>query len=437
MPKIHKNLQILFTSKSLSHFGGLYLLQQFFQKFKLRSLISRAMQPRQRNTRYTISDSLLSLLYPLVLGFNRIETTFLLKRNNVFHYITGLSVYPNPTTIRRFVRRFAEENLNSFMKLHDQLRTYFLQLSSAPSSVIFDLDTTVLTVFGHQEGAKVGFNPKKRGRPSYQPLLCFEGKTKDCWEGEFLSGNIHPASVAVSFLERCFQKLPSFVREIRVRGDAAFYDHEIIEFIGSKRSHFTLAARITKPMQNILRGLKYRAISPRLSVAEFEYQPWRWKQSQRFVVIRRPLPEEPSWQLSLFKMGDYTYRVIVTNLSLEPLNLWRFYNLRSTIELIIRQLIEAYALSKIPTREFITNIGYFQVVLFSYNLLNWFKRLCLPSEWQNLTLQTIRNRLLLIPAEFVRPEGTATLKMPNSFPYQKEFLQTLKNIERLKLNKIV
>ncbi len=220
-----------------------------------------------------------------------------------------------------------------------------------------------------------------------------------------------------------------------MRADAAFYDHEIIEFIVSKQSSFAIVARITKPIQNILRGLRYQEISPRLVFAEFEYKPWRWKQSQRYIVIRRPIPEEPSWQLSLFKMANYTYRVIVTNLSLEPLNLWRFYNRRATGELIIQQLIEAYALGKIPTKEFVANEGYFQTVLFSYNLLNWFKRLCLPLQWQNLTLQTIRNRLLLIPAEFIRPKGIPTLKMPNSFSYQKVYMQTLRNIERLKLNR--
>jgi hypothetical protein len=39
------------------------------------------------------------------------------------------------------------------------------------------------------------------------------------------------------------------------------------------------------------------------------------------VVIRRLQPEEPSEQLTLFKLGRYHYQVLVTNLSLQPLNL--------------------------------------------------------------------------------------------------------------------
>jgi len=55
------------------------------------------------------------------------------------------------------------------------------------------------------------------------------------------------------------------------------------------------------------------------------------------VVIRRPQPEELSEQLTLFKLGRFHYQVLVTNLPLQPLNLWRFYNDRAGIELVIRQ----------------------------------------------------------------------------------------------------
>ena len=50
----------------------------------------------------------------------------------------------------------------------------------------------------------------------------------------------------------------------------------------------------------------------------------RRQHTAHFVVIRRPVPEEPSAQLHLFRMGGYSYQVLVTNLSLTPLHLWRF-----------------------------------------------------------------------------------------------------------------
>ena len=420
MPKSHQNVGLSFDGKSLTHFGGLYLLQQFFQKIGFRSVLAQSIRFRQRNTHYTISDSILAILYPILLGLGRIETTRLLQQNGVFQYLTGLPSYPDPTSLRRFLRRLGVQGLPALARLHDRLRSDFI---AHPSSVIFDIDTTVLTVYGSQDVAKVGFNPKKRGRPSYQTLLCFEGKTRD---------DVHPAPRTVALLDQSLQKLPSSVRTVRLRADSAFYTHEIPAFLAEQRAFYVLVGRITRPMRNRLKGLHYQDISPRLSVAEFEYQPWGWKRLQRFIVVRRPIPEEPSWQMSLFKMGGYTYRLFVTNLSLKPLHLWRFYNQRATGELIIRELVEAYALGKIPRRDWPSNQAYFHLVLFAYNLLNWFKRFCLPPEWQRLNLQTIRNRLLLVPAELVRPQGRPTLKLPASFPHEKVYRQTLVNIRRLK-----
>lgn len=434
MPKTHKNIPIFFSNAGLTHYGGLYLLQQFFQSIKLRSALTQTIRFRQLNNLYSISDSILAILYPIILGLGRIETNILLQQNGVFQYLASLPTYPDPTTLRRFLERFGSRGLTAFQNIHDRFRDYFLMKPDPLSSVIFDLDTKVLTVYGQQEGAKVGFNPKKRGRPSYQPLLCFEGKTGDIWEGIYLPGDIHPAPHTIDILERSISKLPSGIREIRMRGDSAFYDHTIAEYLQEVPAFYAIVARITKPIQHYFGSLRYEEIFPGFWVSEFEYKPWRWKTSQRFIVVRRLIPEKPSWQLSLFKMAGYTYHVIVTNLSLKPLNLWRFYNQRATGELIIRELLEAYTLGKIPTKQWASNQAYFHLVLFAFNLINWFKRLCLPTDWQRLNLQTIRNRLFLVPAQLVRSQGKPALSLPNSYPYAKTFTQILRNIKNVHEN---
>jgi hypothetical protein len=59
--------------------------------------------------------------------------------------------------------------------------------------MIFDLDSTVLTLYGRQELAAVGYNPMKKGRKSYHPLLCFDGLRKDYWQGELRAGDAQGA----------------------------------------------------------------------------------------------------------------------------------------------------------------------------------------------------------------------------------------------------
>lgn len=428
-----KSVTVSFSAQTLTHFGGVVLLQQFFQRLGLRRSLTRSIRFTQRNHRYSVSESLLALIYPNLLGLGRIETTRLLKHNGVFQHLTGLPVYPDPQTLRRFLSRFGEAGLGAFRQLHDRMRRRMISLPHSPTRMIFDLDSTILTVYGRQERAKVGFNPKKHGRPSYMPLLCVEAQTGDCWEAEYHPGDTNVCSVTIPLWEATCAKVPPQVKTLRIRADAAFFDHEIIEAFEAHQAAYVIVARLSRRLQQRIAAARYHPVSASTSVAEFSYQPLGWRWPRRFVAVRRVVPDEPSWQLSLFRIGNYTYRAFVTNLDLTPLNLWRFYNDRAEAELVIREMKEAYALGKIPTGEWEANRAYFHLVVFSYNLLNWFRRFALPPTWQHLTLQTIRHRLLLVPAELVRPQRRPILKLPRNFPYQDEFLSTLDRIKRRKL----
>ncbi len=306
-------------------------------------------------------------------------------------------------------------------------------LPEPPSRVIFDVDSTVLVVYGKQEQARIGYNPVKRGRPSYHPLLCFEGHSRDFWHGELRPGDAHTAAGVLDLLKACFVKVPAGVRSLIVRADKGFYDHGLVEWLEAHKASFVIVARLTGPIKRRLAHLRYTIPSPGVEVAEFRYQPTRWRRSYRFVVIRRPQPEEPTEQLTLFKLGRYHYQVLVTNLPLQPLNLWRFYNDRAGIELVIRQLKGDYALGRIPSHHFLANETYFHLLLLAYNLINWFKRLCLPPEFQNATLQTLRQNILLMPAQLVRSGNRLRLNLPASGHREAAWLHALRTIERLRL----
>ena len=384
MKRSPKNLYISFSGKSLTHFGGLHLLQKYFQKIKLRSLLTQYMHFFQRNNRYTIAEEMLALMYPISLGLGRIETTHLLRHNGVFQYLTGLPTYPNPTTIRRFLLRMAPLALTKLRRLHDRLLGAMILKPTPPRRVILDLDSTVLTLYGKQEMARIGYNPMKRGRPSYHPLLCCNGITKDFWHGELRPGNVPTAAGVLDLLESVFAKLPRSIKSVTIRADKGYYDHKTIEYLEPRQALFIIVAKLTRPIKAKLSALHYRRYSSGTETAEFMYQPTNWKKKYRFIVIRRPIPEEPSEQLLLFSMGSYNYQVLVTNLKQTPLNAWKFYNGRAGVELIIKELKGDYPLAKIPTKRFAANEAYFHILLFSYNLINWFKRLCLPKEFKKI-----------------------------------------------------
>jgi Transposase DDE domain group 1 len=428
-----RKLRLIFGSVSLTHYGGVYLLHRFFSRLRLKKLLTQQARLIQRNNRYSVGEMLLALLYPMILGLERIETTQLLRQNGVFQYLTGLPSYPDATTLRRFLLRVAPVALPRLRALHEQFLQRMTITPHRPTRLIFDVDSTVLVVYGQQEQARRGYNPIKRGRPSYHPLLCFEGQSKDFWHGELRPGDVHTASGTLNLLTACLAKIPSGIRSVIVRADKGFYDHALIAWLEEQQVGFVIVARLTAPIKRKLTHLRYVSPSPGVEVAEFRYQPTRWPHAYRFVVIRRPQPEEPAEQLTLFKLGRYHYQVLVSNLSLQPLNLWRFYNDRAGIELLIKQLKGDYALGSIPTRHFFANETYFHLLLFAYNLVNWFKRLCLLDDLQNATLQTLRHRIFLMPAQLRRTANRPRLVLPASGRREAAWKYALQQINKLKL----
>lgn len=428
-----RRIRVVFTGDHLTRFGGVFLLHRFLQRLQLRRRFREDVRFPQRNNTYSIPEMLLALLYPIVLGLGRIETTELLQRNGVFQTLTGLPAYPNPTALRRFLRRFALRGLPKFRRLHDRLLAQLCQRPHPLRRVLFDLDSTVLTLYGHQEKARIGYNPRKRGRPSYHPLVCFEGQTRDCWHGELRPGDAYTATGTVWLLRACFAKLPATVRQIRVRADVGFYNYKIVRAIEARRAKCVIVARLTPPLKRLIPGLRYTEVRHGLAVAECQYQPHGWPQPYRFVVVRKTLPEEETAQTTLFTLGRYSYHAFVTNFRIRPLAVYRFYNDRAAVENIIKELKADYPLAKIPTSQFAANEAYFHLLLLAYNVVNWYKRLCLPAQYHAMTLGTLRPRLLMLPAEFVRLSQGQTLRFPPVLPEQAAIKHALERIDRFRI----
>jgi hypothetical protein len=164
----------------------------------------------------------LALVYPIILGLDRIETSSFLKNNGTFQYLTGLPDYPDPQSLRRFLLQAPPDFREQLHLLNDRLLQQFIHQPERRSRLILDVDSTVVTVFGFQEGAAVGYNPRYRGKRSYDPLLCLEANASFLWDAELRPGNAGTWDGSVELLAGCFLSLPSDLREVRVRADAGF-----------------------------------------------------------------------------------------------------------------------------------------------------------------------------------------------------------------------
>src|SRR6266478_6281771 len=132
----------------------------------------------------------LALIYPIVLGLERLESASFLRPDETFQYLTGLPSYPDPQSLRRFLLQAPPEFRAQLHRFNNRLLQRFIHLPEHRSRLILDLDSTVVTVFGHQEGAAVGYNPRYRGKRSYDPLLCLEANSSFLWDVELRRGNL-------------------------------------------------------------------------------------------------------------------------------------------------------------------------------------------------------------------------------------------------------
>src|SRR5438094_5167479 len=248
-----RNITIACNHRGLTHFGGIYFFHEFLRVLQIRNFLARNVRYPRRNHDYSLSQMILALVYPLVLGLDRLETASFLRSDGTFQYLTGLPSFPDQQTLRRFLQNAPAQLREQLHRANDRLLQRFIHLPEHRSRLIFDLDSTVVTSFGHQEGAEVGYNPRYRGKRSYDPLLCLEANSSFLWDVELRRGDAGTWAGSEELLACCFLSSPSDVREVRVRADAGFGYGPVLDMLEARLAQYSVVARMTRSLKRALR----------------------------------------------------------------------------------------------------------------------------------------------------------------------------------------
>jgi hypothetical protein len=431
MRRSPKKLKIACNHSGLTHYGGVHFFHEFTRVLQMRDFIARHLDYPRRNHRYSLSQMLLALVYPIILGLDRLETASFLQANGTFQYLTGLPSFPDAQTRRRFLLQAPPNFRQQLHRINHRLLQEFIHRPQRRSRLILDLDSTVLTVFGHQEGTAVGYNPRYRGKRSYSPLICLEANSAFLWDAELRAGNAPTWSGGDELLASCFSDLPEGTREVRVRADAGFGYAPVLNILEQQNTQYAVVARLTPTCQRRLPGLHYEPVNRRWELGEMEYQALGWPQPRRLVVARRPL-EDNDPHPSLLLLERYLYRGWLTNLSLTPAGVWHYYDGRAVMEPRIAELREDFALRKIPTASFAANALFLEIIRLAYNLVVAFQTTCLPEAWNDHTLHTLRYKLFWLPGELTRPQNRPVLRLLQSATVSKLTEHILNHVGKLK-----
>jgi len=283
------------------------------------------------------------------------------------------------------------------------------------TSITLDTDTTVHTLYGRQMGGRKSYNPKNKGKKSYQPILTFLAETREYIWGELRNGDRPTGQQIARHLESVFAALPQCIVKIFARADAGFYCWEAVQAYEKGQASFILVARKTTRLLAELQSARWQP-SPRTDAeeqCEFCYQPEGWGKAYRFIALRYqkkdPLsPEREQYQL--FDSPQYIYRVFVTNMK-RPIDLlvW-FYNQRAGAENLIKEANNDAGLAAHPSGRWATNCVHFQLAMLAYNLNCWlllFQReeTAKVAELKHTTLAIARLRFLFLAAKVWRHAG--------------------------------
>jgi Transposase DDE domain group 1 len=436
MRKGLQTLEFSFDGDALTHFGGLFLIQRFCNQLRLRRRLQRILKSAPQGSDYRPEDLILTFLFVLIAGIQRVNKTEILQYNGLFLALIGFERFPDQTTLRRFLQRLPPPAIREMVRLHDRLRTELFPVPRLRTQLEFHMDSVVLTLYGKQQGARKGYNPRKKGRRSYHPILCFEAHGQEFWHGSLRPGDAASNTGARFMVQRCLEKVPAHIARSRIRilADSGYFSGRLVEDLDQAGCGYIIVAPKVKNFLPLAHQAGFKPMHFGWGVAEFEYQPQKWTAAHRFLVVRRPVEEaDEADQPALFQLGRFKYSAYLTNLDLKAASIWRTYHSRANVEKSIRELLYHLALNKIPTSEWTANVAFFQLLLFAYNLVHWFTRLCLPEDYWRATVETIRNDFLVLPGKLTCRAGRNVLQLPRDYHHQKIFLEAARKIQKLRL----
>jgi len=363
-----------------------------------------------------IYQFLLGMVLALYVGFSRLNHLRFVAHDAMLTGILKVWELPPQCTFWRFLASLHLGVARQLLQVQQRMRERVWEAANVRlTSITLDTDTTVHTLYGHQMGGRKSYNPKNKGKKSYQPILTFLAETREYLWGELRNGDRPTGQQIARHLAGVFAALPQCIVKIFARADAGFYCWEAVQAYEKGQASFIIVARKTTRLLAELQSARWQP-SPRTDAneqCEFRYQPEGWGKPYRFIALRYqkqdPLsPEHEQYQL--FDSPQYIYRVFVTDMQ-RPIDLlvW-FYNQRAGAENLIKEANNDAGLAAHPSGRWATNCVHFQLAMLAYNLNCWlllFQReeTAKVAELKHTTLAIARLRFLFLAAKIWRHAG--------------------------------
>jgi hypothetical protein len=421
-----------FSLKNATHYGGANLLIDYtLHKLKLTTMFANYLAVNKRyNAKYTLVDTMTAYVLGNVLGSGRVFHLETLENDPLLLAKTGLAKLPDYTLYYTDLDRFDDElKTKSLLPILTELAA-----KTIGDSCILDFDSTVETTNGNQEGVAIGYNHAKPGRPSYHPLLVFDGLSQTMLNAKLRSGNTGASSDFTTFFNELLGNLPRRTTIGYMRWDAGFGGEDIYQIAErNAKKGYVGKIKLFKDLIDHSECFTWRRIeytNTIIEVKSFNHQAKSWSKPRRIVMVRYRSADDDSIQLK-FSDLDWQVAALVTNLDWDEEDIWHFYNQRCCQENYIKEMKYGFSIDQIPTDSFYANYAALLLKSIAYNLVLAFRKEVTTRRFRTMTVNRLRRELLLIPGIIIKHARQLILKLDQGYRWQSDYQLMRARLETL------
>ncbi|MCS6824938.1 MAG: IS1380 family transposase [Cytophagaceae bacterium] len=424
-----------YTDKCVTPWGGMLQMKRMLDKTGIEEFLSELGLPQGRSNNHINAVSIVEAFWVSVwIGAFRFSHTTVVRVDETLKKIFGWKRVPSPVTFTRFFRKFSlKENTRIFTRLNEW---FFNQLHF--DNYVLDVDSSVLTRYGEQEGSRVGYNPQKRGRPSHHPLFAFIADLRmvaNCW---LRSGDTRSANNCIAFLEETFQILKGKTIGL-FRADAGFCSEKIFSFLESQERPvpYVIAGRMNTLLKWQIKDLRqWIEVDEGLWIGEMSYQAHGWSKERRMVVVKQDVGIRPKAGGKMLKLFDdspfyerYRYHCFFTNQTLPAVEIWEQYKRRADSENRIQELKQDFGVEGFCMKNFYATEAALRMVMVAYNLVALYRLFSKQNtNYQRLT--TLRFNCFAVGSWLIKRGHKKILKMSVPLKRRQWFDGLFANIKR-------
>lgn len=406
---------------SLSSVGGLASFNTFVQAEGLgRALYERFGHLKVgRRVVYPMHTQMQLLIDAAVAGAKRVFDFEWLAGDPLFTHLAGGAV-PSVDVLYDDLRRFGPEELEALEELVAEQGLEPVR-DGRRKALTVDIDTTVTPLFGEQQGALPGPNPRYHGRPSYHPILARVAETDTILGARLRPGDTSLGEADVEdvtqWLGRLHQAAPQAIVTVRIDagGDCA----ALMKAVDDSLAYFLIKAKLTP---NLVRAVLWKTTAwktvdrdafdrPTRQVAAIPFERADWPKGKYRVFAVRTNERDSGKQVQLWSDLDFSVHVYVTNDWERDLDeLARLYDARAGIEPLIGELKNSFGIGKVSTVAFDANEAAFLIKMLAYNLMRRWVVANFPpaARWR---ASWIRHACVCVPARLLRSGGRWELRL--------------------------